>query len=93
MFDHKILQSVMNSKGVKAADISRITGIPKNSLGRYISGISKPKTNRILLIASALGVSVEALFAKQVPAKNLLATPTTQINFCPCCGVNIQGIV
>lgn len=51
------LKYAMEIKGVKAIDLSKSSGIPKNSLSYYLSGRSEPKADRIYLLAKLLDVS------------------------------------
>ena len=55
---------VMSEKNIKAAELSRRTGISKPRLSQYINGIYVPKTDAMCLIAQALGVSESYLFGK-----------------------------
>lgn len=51
------LKYAMEIKGVKAIDLHKSSGIPKNSLSYYLSGRSEPKADRIYLLAKLLDVS------------------------------------
>lgn len=44
-------------RNVKAAELSRMTGIPESYLSRYLSGQTAPKMNGIKLISRALVVN------------------------------------
>ena len=55
---------VMSEKNIKAAELSRRTGISKPRLSQYINGVYIPKTDAICLIAEALGVTESYLFGK-----------------------------
>ena len=55
---------VMSEKNIKAAELSRRTGISKPRLSQYINGVYVPKTDAMCLIAHALGVSESYLFGK-----------------------------
>lgn len=48
---------VMQEKNIKAAELSRRTGISKPRLSQYVNGVYIPKAEAICAIASALGVS------------------------------------
>ena len=56
------LTLIMSEKNIKAAELSRRTGISKPRLSQYINGIYVPKTDAMCLIAQALGVSEAYLF-------------------------------
>ena len=51
------LAVVMEEKNVKAAELSRLTGISKPRLSQYKNGVYVPKADAICAIARALGVS------------------------------------
>lgn len=51
------LASAMSEKGMRAAELSRLTGISKPRLSQYKNGIYVPKADAICAIARALGVS------------------------------------
>ena len=55
---------VMSEKNIKAAELSRKTGISKPRISQYINGIYVPKTDAMCLIAEALGVSESYLLGK-----------------------------
>ena len=47
----------MAEKNIKAAELSRLTGISKPRLSQYKNGVYVPKADAICAIARALGVS------------------------------------
>lgn len=51
------LNRVISEKNIKAAEISRRTGISKPRISQYTKGIYVPKADAICAIANALGVS------------------------------------
>ena len=51
------LAVVMAEKNIKAAELSRLTGISKPRLSQYKNGVYVPKADAICAIARALGVS------------------------------------
>jgi transcriptional regulator with XRE-family HTH domain len=51
------LQQALNRKGWKAVDLVERTGVPKGAVSYYLAGKSKPKTDRLYIIAQALDVS------------------------------------
>ena len=55
------LNSIMQQKGIKAAELSRLTGISKARISQYTHGTYIPKATALDAIASALGVSSSAL--------------------------------
>lgn len=62
------LQEALDLRDVRAIDLSRKTGIPKNTLSNYLKGNTKPKADRIYQIAAALEVSEAWLLGYDVPA-------------------------
>lgn len=48
--------------GVRAADISRRTGIPPNAISRFETGVARPSQHNASLIAQALGRQVREVF-------------------------------
>ena len=61
------IKMALQIKGVKQADLCRLTKIPKSALSQYISGAYDPKQDRIYLIANALNVSEAWLMGLDVP--------------------------
>ena len=51
------LTHVMQEKNIKAAELSRRTGISKPRMSQYVNGVYIPKADAICAIANALGVS------------------------------------
>ena len=51
------LALIMAEKNIKAAELSRLTGISKPRLSQYKNGVYVPKADAICAIARALGVS------------------------------------
>lgn len=51
------LQQALDRKNWKAVDLVERTGVPKGAVSYYLSGRSKPKADRLYLIAQALDVS------------------------------------
>lgn len=61
------LSEALNRKGWKAVDLVEKTGIPKGAISYYMAGKSKPKTDRLYVIAQALDVSEAWLLGYDVP--------------------------
>ena len=53
----KRLTYLLNKKGLKPADLSRLTGIRASSISDWLTGKYTPKQDKIALIADVLGVS------------------------------------
>ena len=61
------LQQALSRRGWKAADLVERTGVPKGAISYYLAGKSKPKTDRLYIIAKALDVSEAWLLGYDVP--------------------------
>ena len=61
------LQQALDRKGWKAVDLVEKTGVPKGAVSYYLAGRSKPKADRLYLIAQALDVSEAWLLGYDVP--------------------------
>ena len=72
------LTHVMSEKNIKAAELSRRTGISKPRLSQYLNGIYTPKADAICLIANALGVSEGFLLGN---SDNMAANPKTAVKY------------
>lgn len=66
------LQSQMNSRGVKAADIHRKLGISKSTVSKWINGLTEPKGENAVRLASFLRCNISWLLeGKGSPTKNI----------------------
>lgn len=61
------IKKALKIKGMKQAELCKLTDIPKSSLSQYLSGDFEPKQDRIYLIARALDVSEAWLMGYDVP--------------------------
>lgn len=61
------LQQALDRKGWKAVDLVEKTGVPKGAVSYYLSGKSKPKADRLYIIAQALDISEAWLLGYDVP--------------------------
>lgn len=61
------LQQALDRKGWKAVDLVEQTDVPKGAISYYLSGKSKPKADRLYIIAQALDVSEAWLLGYDVP--------------------------
>ena len=52
---------LMQKNNVKAAEVSRRTGISKSTLSKWKNGVSTPKMDKLKIIADYFHVSVEWL--------------------------------
>ena len=58
---YEIFAKLLEEKGLKAADVTRATGIKSPVFSEWKKGKSKPNTEKMVKIANFLGVSVEYL--------------------------------
>ena len=58
------LTLAMEERGIRAAELSRRTGLSKARISQYVNGHFVPKSDAVLLIAEALGVSELWLLGK-----------------------------
>ena len=63
------LQKLMKDKHIKPAELSRSTGIAPSSLSDWKSGRSKPKLDKLQLLADYFGVPV-SYFTDEEPKKD-----------------------
>lgn len=61
------LQQALDRKGWKAVDLVEKTDIPKGAISYYLAGKSKPKADRLYIIAQVLNVSEAWLLGYDVP--------------------------
>lgn len=69
------LQSLMEARHLKAADVARETGMSKTTLGRWIEGVHRPKVAQSLALARFFGVPLEYLVDDAMEAPPPLPTP------------------
>jgi transcriptional regulator with XRE-family HTH domain len=58
---YEIFERLLQEKGLKAADVTRATGIKSPVFSEWKKGKSKPNTEKMIKIAKFLDVSVEYL--------------------------------
>lgn len=56
-----ILRSLLESRGLKQADLCRMTGIDTGLMSTYMSGKKAPSLSNAITIASALDISLDEL--------------------------------
>ena len=67
---YEIFAKLLKEKGLKAADVTRATGIKSPVFSEWKKGKSKPNTEKMIKIANFLGVSVEYLTTGNEPEIN-----------------------
>ena len=51
------LRQALEMRGMRAADLVDMTGIPKGTVSYYLAGKTEPKADRLYIIAQALNIS------------------------------------
>lgn len=69
---YEVFAKLLEEKGLKAADVTRATGIKSPVFSEWKKGKSKPNTEKMIKIANYLGVTVEYLTTGE---KSSLPTP------------------
>lgn len=64
---YEIFAKLLADKGLRAADVTRATGIKSPVFSEWKKGKSRPNADKMLLIANFLGVSVEYLMTGKEP--------------------------
>lgn len=64
---HDRLTEALEAAGMRPIDLCERTGIPKSMLSYYLNGKTKPKADRLHIIAQALDVSEAWLLGFDVP--------------------------
>lgn len=60
----EVLLSTLKERGMKQADLCRISGVPRSLISEYISGKKSPTLGNAIAIASALNVTLDYLTGK-----------------------------
>lgn len=68
---YEIFAKLLADKGLRAADVTRATGIKSPVFSEWKKGKSRPNADKMLLIANFLGVSVEYLMTGKKPESAL----------------------
>ena len=66
MFAHQVFRTRRHELGLTLRDVSIATGITEGQLSRIQNGENEPAFTRAVLIARALDLPVEDLFAEEV---------------------------
>ena len=61
------LKEALELRQMRAVDLEAATGVPKSAISFYLAGKSKPKADRLYIIAQALKVSEVWLLGYDVP--------------------------
>jgi len=90
MFNHKAVNTLIYERGMRQKHLAELADIKPNVLSRYLSGLHKPKIERIAAIAAALEVPIEAVTVQENPAK-AREVKQKQMCFCPFCGEKLPA--
>lgn len=69
------LQEIMSNKGIKQAELARITGISRGAISNYVLGRYEPKSDIINKFATALNCSEMWLWGYDVPMEREEKSP------------------
>ena len=72
------LQEIMQKRGMKQAELARITGISRGAVSNYVLGRYEPKSDIINKFAKALGCSEMWLWGYDVPMEREKPLPQSQ---------------
>jgi transcriptional regulator with XRE-family HTH domain len=61
------LRIALEKRNMKAVDLMDASGVPKSAISFYLAGKSKPKADRLYIMAKALNVSEAWLLGYEVP--------------------------
>ena len=67
------IQLLLESRGLKQADLCRMTGIPSSIMSWYVRGKKSPALNNAVAIADALNVSLDELTGRTNLRKAVLS--------------------
>lgn len=56
------LKEMLDTKGLKAVDLARATGLSEAAISDYLNGKKEPRGRQSILIANALQVSLDTLW-------------------------------
>ena len=68
-------EKALSLRGIRPIDVSVKTGIAESTLSQYRSGYSKPKDDRLVLIANVLDVNPSWLMGCDVPIERPAVVP------------------
>lgn len=61
------LKEALNERGMRPADLVRMTGISRSNISQYLSGVAEPRRDRLEIMAKALNVSLLWFLGANVP--------------------------
>lgn len=66
------LREALEKRNMKAADLSKKTGVPEGAISYYLSGKSQPKGDRLHTLCVALNVSEAWMLGYDIPMERTL---------------------
>lgn len=73
------LRQALDIRGMKAVELCERTGIPQGAVSYYLAGKSKPKADRIYIMAQALDISEAWLLGYDVPMARTLESKKNDV--------------
>lgn len=64
---YEIFEELLKAKGIKTADVTRMTGISSTVFSEWKKGKSKPNADKLIKIAKCLDTTVEYLVTGEEP--------------------------
>lgn len=66
--DFKVrFNQALSIKNIRPAELAEKTGLSKSTISHYMSGYTKPKSDKLFILARALDVSEQWLMGLDVP--------------------------
>lgn len=66
------IAKLLDEKGIKPADLSRMTGLPEDRLSKWFNHEGMPKIHQAHQMAKALGTTIDALLGDAPPSLRIL---------------------
>lgn len=63
------LNRILQSRGLKQADLCRMSGIPSSAMSNYLSGKKVPTLTNAIAMADALAISLDELAGREPPKR------------------------
>lgn len=63
------LQQILKSRGIKQADLCRMSGVDSSLMSNYVSGKKTPTLTNAIAMADALQISLDELAGREAPKR------------------------
>ena len=63
------INKILADRGLKQADLCRITGVPTSAMSDYVNGKKSPTLSRAIAMADALQISLDELAGREAPKR------------------------